>query len=202
MTNSSSGNKLPPGLYDTLLDEELRQQLGNLSSKDLIPDIGSVDSVEIPDRVGEIVGNWVRRLLATQPSDNRVEAASLLTQALLDVLKDFYPGASESALAILQEQNRLAAIEPRGPDGNPIRIARPHTPLRDTVLMTNSPGQPSLVNETAAEIESADRIDIIVAFVRWSGIRQIIDRLRRHVQQGKPLRLITTTYTGTTELRA
>ena len=202
MTTPQSRNELPPGLYDTLLDEDLRKQMESVLAHRLIPEIGSVDAAEIPDRVGEIVGLWARHILAAQPSSDRVEVASQISRALLTVLKDLYPDYRQAELAIGQEVNRLTAVQPRGPDGIPITYTRPHTPLRDTVLMTNARGQPSLANEISAEIESADSIDIIVAFVRWSGIRQIIEKLRRHCQQGKPLRVITTTYTGTTELRA
>ena len=202
MSMSQSSSELPPGLYDTLLDENLRGQLEMVVTRRLIPEIGAVDLAEIPDRVGEIVGIWAKHILATHPSRDRVEVASKLARALLTVLRDLYPDLSQAELTIGREINRLTAIEPRGPDGKPIPIARPRIPLRDTVLLTNAPGQPSLANEIADEIESADKIDIIMAFVRWSGIRPIIERLRRHVQEGKSLRVITTTYTGTTELRA
>ena len=51
------------------------------------------------------------------------------------------------------------------------------------------------------EIPSADRIDLLCAFVR-NGLRLLLPRLRTHCAQGRPLRVITTTYTGTTERRA
>ena len=41
-----------------------------------------------------------------------------------------------------------------------------------------------------------------MAFVRWSGINPMLDALRRHCRDGKKLRLVTTTYTNSTELRA
>ena len=41
-----------------------------------------------------------------------------------------------------------------------------------------------------------------MAFVRWSGVRPLIDALRRHCEAGKPLRVLTTTYTNSTEQRA
>ncbi|GAA2650216.1 helicase [Paractinoplanes durhamensis] len=53
------------------------------------------------------------------------------------------------------------------------------------------------------EIESADEIDLVIAFIRSSGLRQGLgDALRRHAEQGKPLRIYTTTYTGSTEAAA
>ena len=49
---------------------------------------------------------------------------------------------------------------------------------------------------------SADAIDVVMAFVRWSGVRPLIDALRRHCEAGKPVRVLTTTYTNSTEQRA
>ena len=41
-----------------------------------------------------------------------------------------------------------------------------------------------------------------MAFIRRSGIAPLLDNLRRHCEQGKALRVLTTTYTGSTEGRA
>ena len=98
--------------------------------------------------------------------------------------------------------SRLLAVERLAPTNVPIPIQRPMTPLRDTVLMTNSRGQPSLGHEIAAEIDSAERIDLVLAFIRWTGIRELLGPFARHVEAGKSLRIITTTYTGSTEQRA
>ena len=47
-----------------------------------------------------------------------------------------------------------------------------------------------------------DRVDVLMAFIRWSGVRALVEALRRHCQFGKPLRVLTTTYTNSTEQRA
>ena len=52
------------------------------------------------------------------------------------------------------------------------------------------------------EIHSADRIDLLCAFVRWNGLRIIRPALEAHRDAGRPLRVITTVYTGSTERRA
>ena len=53
-----------------------------------------------------------------------------------------------------------------------------------------------------AEIASADRIDLVMAFIRRTGINPLIEALRRHVEEGKPLRVLTTAFTGSTEAEA
>ena len=52
------------------------------------------------------------------------------------------------------------------------------------------------------EIYSADRIDLLCAFIRWNGLRTLQHALEAHRQAGRPLRIITTVYTGSTERRA
>src|SRR6202034_2935792 len=44
--------------------------------------------------------------------------------------------------------------------------------------------------------------DVVMAFIRRSGIAPMIDALRGHCAAGRALRVLTTTYTGSTEARA
>jgi hypothetical protein len=53
-----------------------------------------------------------------------------------------------------------------------------------------------------SEIESADRIDLICAFIKWSGLLKFRDALARHCARGRPLHVLTTTYLGATDARA
>ena len=50
------------------------------------------------------------------------------------------------------------------------RVARPAMPLSDTALLTKSeralPGRGA-----AAELDTADRVDLLCAFVKWHGLR-------------------------------
>ena len=78
---------------------------------------------------------------------------------------------------------------------------RPETPLSVSSLLTATSGDPSLVSQLKQEILHADRIDILVSFIKWSGIRIIKDELEEFTQHGK-LRVITTSYLGATDLKA
>ena len=196
--------ELGEGLYDRLVDGLLRDELTTLDARRLRAELLKVDAAEIPDRVAEMAAGWLRTALAGVAADDRAEAAVQLTQRLAELLGEAVPNSVVAGQQLVAPVSRLAAVERLSPAGNAavVRIERPLTPLRDTVLMTNARGAPSIGHEIAAEIASADRIDVVLAFIRWTGIRDLRDALRRHTEAGKPLRIITTTYTGSTELRA
>ncbi len=132
---------------------------------------------------------------------DREELALRLSSAVLETIAE-HTQTAEPDHQLVEPIERLTAIEPVAPTGETLSLRQPLTPLRDTVLMTNAKDQPSVGSEIAAEIESADRIDLVLAFIRWTGIRDLLDVLRRHTEAGKPLRVITTIYTGSTEQRA
>lgn len=79
---------------------------------------------------------------------------------------------------------------------------RPTTPPADSALLMNAPGEPALAHELQAELASADRVDLLIAFIRWAGIRLVQDPLRELIERGGRVRVLTTTYTGSTETRA
>ena len=79
---------------------------------------------------------------------------------------------------------------------------RPTIPLTDDSLLVNARAEPKLAAELRAEIRSADKIDLLCAFVVWTGLRVVLDELREARQRGVPIRIVTSTYTGITDPRA
>ena len=193
--------EINPGLYDELVTELLDARLSGLAARRLRETVEDVDAAELPERVADLAARWISQAVAAAASDQRADVAIGLAHALLEAISDI--GAQDAdGQRLVKPMRRLTAVEPLGPTGEPIGIRRPLTPLRDTVLMTNGRDQPAVGREISAEIDSANRIDVVLAFIRWTGIRDLLPALQRHVQRGRSLRVITTTYTGSTELRA
>lgn len=201
-TVEDQGTELTAGLYDTLIDEVLAARLSRLDTARLASRIASTDPAELPDRIAGVVSGWVRDALGAVGSPARHRAAVDLSARMLAALEDAGLTDHTDAAPLDTALQRLQAIEPLGPAGDPVRIDRPLTPLRDTALLTNATGEATVGHEIRAEIASADAIDVVLAFIRWTGVRDLLGPLQRHVEAGRPLRVITTTYTGSTEPRA
>jgi superfamily II DNA or RNA helicase/HKD family nuclease len=98
---------------------------------------------------------------------------------------------------------QLHAVRPDGGPGRTARLRhRPKTPLNDAALLTNAHGEPTLASELRAEIDSADSVDLLCAFVMWHGLRLIEGELQTATEASVPIRVVTTTYIGGTERRA
>ena len=79
---------------------------------------------------------------------------------------------------------------------------RPSTPLSASTLLTRSRAEPSLGRELGCEIACADRIDILSAFITVGGFRAGRQEVERASLRGVRVRILTSVFTGTTEVEA
>ena len=133
-----------------------------------------------------------RQLASIKDPSRRLEAAN----RLLNLIEN----PADLVLDPVQQLHSLHS--PVGPGQVGRWTRRPKTPLNEAALLTNASGEPSLASELRAEIDSADSIDLLCAFVMWHGLRLIEDDLQKAHAAGVPIRVITTTYIGGTERRA
>ncbi|MSR75358.1 MAG: DUF3427 domain-containing protein, partial [Planctomycetes bacterium] len=133
---------------------------------------------------------------------NRVATGIALTKRLLDAITEFVPDFDTAGDQPDKNGSVLKALELTMPDGSVEEIPRPLIPLLDTALLTNAPGEPRVGKQVETEIGSSDRVDVVMAFIRYSGIAPLLETLKTHCAAGRRLRILTTTYTGTTEARA
>lgn len=192
--------KLHPGLYEQLVTEALERELQRVDARHATLR-QALDPEEAPDRIALHLGTLIRRAIAGLSREQRTAVGLRLARdavGLLGTASDAVD-AGDMPIAAGDVLQAIAALQP---DGAAPRVQLPATPLLDTTLLTNAPGEPRIGYQLLSEVPSADRIDVLIAFVRQSGIRPMLDLLRGHAEAGRRLRVLTTTYTNSTELSA
>ncbi len=191
-------SSLAEGLYEHLLTRALGAAVER--SQPLQRAIANVDPADGPLVLTRHLAREVERALAAIPQDDdRLDRQARVVDALLLRLRELVPEAECSEDAeVLQPVRRLEALFRAAP---PIR---PSTPLSSTTLLTRTRAEPALGLELAREIASADRIDALIAFITVGGVRAIRDALEQFSLrgEGRRMRVLTTTFTGTTEVAA
>ncbi len=184
-------DSLLEGLYESLITRALEKRLAGLSNLDV--QRGVIDEADEPDVLARHVRDVTLRALRQEKDAGRRLA---LVNRLVGEL-----GAADDSLSAA---GQLLAVAMPAIPGTVVRALRerPSTPLSDAALLTNAPGEPGVGHEIRAELASADRVDVIMAFVKWYGLRLFEDRLKTARERGVPIRLITTTYMGATERAA
>lgn len=189
------------GLYEQLISLELEADLAELADG-LAVQREAIDPAEVSDRLGLYIGHLVARAIEGLGEADRLNKGLELAEAVIAAMARELDNQSIELYTPVRAEPLLRAIARLRPDGAPEPIRTPDIPLLDTTLLTNSPGETSLRHQILTEIDSADRIDLVMAFIRRSGTRPFIEALKRHCAEGRELRVLTTTYTGTTELAA
>lgn len=193
------------GLYESLITESLNQELAALDKDRLAIKKRKLHPAETSDRLALHLGKVVMSALSSVHDNDRVDIGVKLAQDLINCIDRAIAKAEVQGYQVLDTKEILTSILQLNLDGSYPKITEPLTPLLDTTLLTNARGEPRVGAQILNEIQSADRIDVVMAFIRVSGIRPFLEELRKHCEQemvGPRLRFLTTTYTGSTELAA
>jgi superfamily II DNA or RNA helicase/HKD family nuclease len=184
------------GLYEALLDEYLNDALSK--HPELRTVFGKIDPEEQPALYASFMAKVLEQALREETDPT--QQLSLCNHILSTVAA--FPGREHFIKHHLVPKQKpiLLEITPHyyGTSGVP----RPHTPLSESSLFTGSPQDPQLVHELLAEMQSSDGVDILVSFIKWSGLRLLIPAFEDLRDRQVPVRLITTSYMGASDAPA
>lgn len=192
---------LSRGLYETILTDLLAERIAAGEAEGQ-SEYDVLRNAEAADRLALHIAIVVERAIEALPERERAKVGTRIARVLIERAVEESNASTLSTERPVDPPQILRAIRGTLPDGSLEPIEAPLIPLLDTTLLTNAPGEPRIGHQLHTEIASADRIDVVMAFIRRSGIQQIIEPLRRHVESGRPLRVLTTVYTGSTEADA
>lgn len=202
---------LKEGIYEEIISEKLKSDLKALEIGDFEVGKESIDVEEARKVLSSYVSAVTRKALEYVRDSCSDEHEALISQIetcndVISALGDRLDEEEFKALRISEEGEVLTSIYSRLNSIRGIRNAkavRPVTPLSQSSLFTGSHYEPSMLEELKKEIATSDSIDMLVSFIKWSGLRCILEELRDFTEnrQGR-LRVITTSYMEATDYRA
>ena len=195
---------IPTGLYEQIISKALENELAN---SDKLSQVARIDEAEAAKILAKYVAEIVERGLENvKDNGGSLDAqVGLVNRIVSTIVRETneaeFDGMSvaeraEQLLALFERRNTIHAVDERA------EIVRPETSIARSSLFTGALHEPQMYNELKKEIVSCNRIDMIVSFIKWSGLRLIINELTEFTQNGGELRIITTSYMGATDVKA
>lgn len=197
---------LHPGLYEQVINNALNRELSEVpeARKSTAP----IDTAEASKVLAQYLTEVVQKGLDNvQYNGGGIEAQIALANQIVSTIQTTTKEPDFAALGVDQRAEQLLALlrenDPRLATGKAAKdIERPETSLAQSSLFTGAIHEPQMYTELKKEIVSADHIDMLVSFIKWSGLRLLMDELRQFTQNGGELRIITTSYMGATDVKA
>lgn len=200
---------LHQGLYEQLIYHALNDQLEK--SKDTIVSYTqALDKAEaskvIAKYLAEVIEQSLNDVAEVSDEDEMIARQINVANKIVSLInqetgiEDYLElGVDEQAKVLYSVKNRIntaLAIDERHP------IIKPESSIAISSLFTGAVHEPTLYSEFNKEIASCDEIDMLVSFIKWSGLRLIYDALSEFTQNGGRVRIITTSYMGATDIKA
>lgn len=205
------------GLYEEVISEALEAKLETLQAYD--KETKSIDPEEAYLILSKYTGQVIRRALRLVREDKRykksdnedhetlaqqvslcnqvIELLSKLTEQN-DLLAYKISAQHEMLLSLYLKINSMRALKRQKTHHRPL------TPISESTLFTGASIEPNMVSELKKEILTSDRIDILMSFIKLSGLLLIVEELKTFVAQhpDRSVRFITTSYMGATDFKA
>ena len=198
------------GIYEEIINRKLKNELTNLDSTF---NIGKepIDVEEARKILASYISSVTRRALKFVRENENDDSTALGNQikmcnSIISILSKELDEEEFSSLQIAEEGEVLTHIYSKINSVKSIGkedVVRPVTPMSESSLFTGSNYEPSMLGELKKEILTADSIDMLVSFIKWSGLRCIIGELETFTnRKGVSLRVITTSYMEATDYKA
>lgn len=194
-------DELTPGLREELVTDELLARIEHARDQGWLVEWKNIDDGAIAEILARHIHDELLISLTRVPTttpDRRRTQIEMANRLLRTLSEDSAPYASidGDAKLLLEVQRPTANFTAHRP------TPRPGIPLRDSTLLVNGHKDLQIGSQVALEIQSADRIDLLCAFVRFAGLRLIRPELEEFLLRGGQMRVIASVYTGSTERRA
>ena len=193
------------GIYEEIINNKILKELNN---EDLIIGKEKLDSEDAKTLLTQYIAEITKTALKcvrdeiTEPQNYLLKQVELCND-IIELLKQKLDEDEFEDLKITESAEVLTYVYDRMNNSNfNNQVIRPETSISRTSLFTGAKKEPNLQEEIKREILSADEICMLVSFIKWSGLRTILDELKLFTERGKKLKIITTSYMEATDFKA
>ena len=175
------------GLYEKVLDMTTKNKI----DKENHSKIRSIDNNEIPGVISTAYKKLIYEMILNLKSNKeRIDFINQINKSI--GLEEFYikEAKYKELLLLHNDEDKF----------NELNEFRPRTSIANSSLFTGN-SELTLESELRREIRTADRIDFLISFIKYSGLRLIYDDLVEFTKKNK-LRVITTSYMGASDYKA
>ena len=190
--------QLKEGVYENIISRQVESDIRDTEAAGLVCQRADMDSAESAKMLADFLARSIMKKLDDGNSsvEEKIEMVNDVLEKTQTADEDVI--RTPQLLSAVISRQRQVTLETTRTEPE-----RPKSGFRVSNLFTGGQSEISLGSEIMRDIASADNISFIVSFLRMSGVRMILDELKKFCSQpGHTLRIITTTYCGHTEAKA
>lgn len=197
------------GIYESLITESLSVKLKNLPEQTFYINKDFIDKEEAIRVLSLHLLNSIQKAFKSirEKKDLKLERQIEVSNRLIQILhqeineydfkEDLIDENGEILKAVFNKiDSHYTNLDLR------LKEIIPLTRLTQSELFTGGNVGLALDGELKKEILSADRIDLLVSFIKWKAIVILRSAFEEFTNRGGKLRVITTTYMGATDVKA
>ena len=209
-----SGIIIDTGVYETLISKAIQEKLQSFPENEYLIQEEDIDSAEsykmLTEYLTEIVSKILKDHFRRKDSKDTISAqVDVVNRILRFIEKEWNAEGIETKSEELSEEGKQKFL--RGIYSK-VGLTReqvdaktkchPISGYRVSSLFTGG-NDLSMDDEVRRDIQTADEIDLVVSFIKFEGLRLLIDDLKDFAKRPDTrLRVMTTTYIGATDPKA
>ncbi|HLP38355.1 DUF3427 domain-containing protein [Lacibacter sp.] len=195
------------GLYEQLINKLVFSKLKDLDKSIFYIKETSIDKSEAARILSQYLSDVIRFALTLIAGEHSIEKQIEISNKIILLLQSEIKAETFDEDLIQTEGKILTAVFSKLDAGfvdfeKHLKEITPYTRLAQSELFTGNNAGISLESEIKKEILSSDKINFLVSFIKWTGIRIFERELTEFTDRGGKLKVITTSYMGATDLKA
>ncbi len=203
-----------PGVYETLISQAIEEKLKIFQEKEYLVKKEKIDRSEsfkmLADYLADVVAGILKDYFREKDDKQTISTQVDMVNKVLKYIEDEWSARGvcthDELLSDESKHEFLRGIYSKvGYTDEQIKDKASRHPLsgyRVSNLFTGG-NEYSMDEELRRDIETADNIDLLVSFIKFEGLRLLLDSLTEFVKrEGTKLRVLTTTYMGATDPKA